>query len=60
MIYKYNKELKQKDFDNEKELQTYFENNLEKILGIKFIDTEFWIDNHTFRIDTLAFDEELK
>ncbi len=58
MILKNNKELKQKDFKNEKELQTFFENNVENILGYKFIDTEFIVGD--FRIDTLAFDEETK
>ena len=58
MIFKSNKELKQKDFVNEKELQTYFEKNLMDILGLQFIDTEFWIDNHTFRIDSLAYDKD--
>ena len=58
MILKDNKELKQKDFENEKELQKFFENNLEKILGYRFIDTEFTVGN--FRIDSLAFDEETK
>ena len=37
MIIKDNKELKQKDFKNEKELQNYFEENLQKILGYKFV-----------------------
>ena len=58
MILKDNKELKQKDFKNEKELQKFFENNLEKILGYRFIDTEFTVGD--FRIDSLAFDEETK
>lgn len=58
MIFKGNKELKQKDFKNEKKLQRFFEKNLENILGYKFIDTEFVVGN--FRIDTLAFDEETK
>lgn len=58
MILKENKELKQKDFKTEKDLQTFFENNLEKILGYKFIDTEFVVGD--FRIDTLAFDDETK
>lgn len=58
MILRGNKELKQKDFKNEKELQTFFENNVENILGYKFIDTEFVVGD--FRIDTLAFDEETK
>lgn len=58
MISKANKELKQKDFKNEKELQNFFENNIETILGYKFIDTEFVVGD--FRIDSLAFDEESK
>ena len=58
MILKENNELKQKDFKNEKELQTFFENNIETILGYKLIDTEFSVGN--FRIDSLAFDEETK
>ena len=58
MILKDNKELKQKDFKNEKELQNFFENNLERILGYRFIDTEFTVGD--FRIDSLAFDEETK
>lgn len=58
MILKENKELKQKDFKNEKELQTFIENNIETILGYKLIDTEFSVGN--FRIDSLAFDEETK
>lgn len=58
MILKGNTELKQDDFKNEKELQKYFENNLEKILGFKFICTEFTVGN--FRVDSLAFDTESK
>lgn len=56
MILKDNKELKQNDFKNEKELQTFFENNLKRILNYDFVETEFTVGN--FRIDTLAFDEE--
>lgn len=58
MILIGNKELKQDDFKNEKELQGYFENNLEQILGFKFICTEFTVGN--FRIDSLGFDVETK
>ena len=58
MILKENNELKQKDFKNEKELQIFFERNIETILGYKLIDTEFSVGN--FRIDSLAFDEETK
>ena len=58
MTIKDNKELKQKDFKNEKELQNYFEENLQKILGYKFVETEFAVGS--FRLDTLAYDEESK
>ena len=58
MILKNNKELKQDDFKYEKDLQKYFENNLNRILNYIFIETEFSVGN--FRIDTLAFDEETK
>ena len=58
MIIKGNIELKQDDFKSEKELQKYFEHNLEKILGFKFICTEFTVGN--FRVDSLAFDTESK
>lgn len=58
MILLNNQRLKEVDFVNEKELQTYFENNLDSILGLKFIETEFPVGS--FRIDTLAFDEESK
>ncbi len=58
MIIRNNKVLKEVDFVNEKELQSYFENNIESILGLKFVATEFVVGS--FRIDTLAFDEEAK
>ena len=58
MIIKGNIELKQDDFKSEKELQKYFESNLEQILGFKFICTEFTVGN--FRVDSLAFDTESK
>lgn len=58
MILKNNIELKQNDFKNEKELQTFFEKNIETILGYKFVETEFSVGQ--FRVDTLAFDEETK
>lgn len=56
MIFKSNKELKQKDFKNEKELQTYIENNMKSILNLEFIETEFSVGN--FRIDSLGYDKE--
>ena len=58
MILQGSRKLKQNDFKNEKELQTYFETNLKTILNYIFIDTEMTVSN--FRIDTLAFDEETK
>ena len=58
MILQGSRKLKQNDFKNEKELQTYFETNLKTILNYIFIDTEMTVGN--FRIDTLAFDEETK
>ena len=58
MILKNNEKLKEKDFVNEKELQTYFEENLKEILGLEFVATEFVVGS--FRLDTVAFDEETK
>lgn len=58
MIIKNNIKLKEDDFINEKELQTFFENNLGEILGLEFVATEFTVG--AFRIDTVAFDEESK
>lgn len=58
MIIQKNKMLKKMDFKNEKELQTYIENNMKSILGYKFIATEFSVDN--CRIDSLGYDEENK
>ena len=40
------------------ELQTLTEKNLEELFGLKFVATEFQVDN--LRIDTLAFNEETK
>ena len=58
MIIQNNKLLKNIDFKNEKELQSYVEKNMEEILGYKFIATEFSVDN--CRIDSLGYDEENK
>ena len=58
MILKNNEKLKEKDFVNEKELQTYFEEHLKEILGLEFVATEFVVGS--FRLDTVAFDEETK
>lgn len=48
--------IKKVDFQNERELQRLTENNLEELFNLKFIVTEFQVDN--LRIDTLAYDEE--
>lgn len=48
--------IKKVDFKNERELQRLTENNLEELFNLKFIATEFQVDN--LRIDTLAYDEE--
>ena len=60
MLFKINddkvKQLKVSSFKNEKQLQTLFENNLEEILGCKFVASEYSTTN-AGRIDTLAIDE---
>jgi len=48
--------IKKIDFKNERELQRLTENNLEELFNLKFIATEFQVDN--LRIDTLTYDEE--
>ncbi|MFN3910082.1 MAG: DUF5655 domain-containing protein [Candidatus Anstonellaceae archaeon] len=48
--------LKIKKFNNEKQLQKIFENNLEEILGIRFLASEY-STTHGGRIDTLGLDE---
>ncbi len=50
--------IKKVKFKNEKELQNLTEKNLEELFNLKFIATEFQVDN--LRIDTLAFNEETK
>lgn len=51
-------EIQEEVFTNEKELQTLIESNLEILFNLKFISTEFSVDN--FRLDTVAYDEETK
>jgi len=51
-------DLSERDFKNEKELQHFFEQNIQTILGCEFVTTEFAVGD--FRIDTLAFDRETK
>lgn len=50
--------IKQVEFKNERELQKLTEKNLEELFNLKFIASEFQVDN--LRIDTLAFNEETK
>ncbi|WP_288406543.1 DUF5655 domain-containing protein [uncultured Acinetobacter sp.] len=51
-------ELIERPFRLEKEIQTFFENNLSDVTGLELIKSEFTIKNS--RIDTLAFDPESK
>lgn len=50
--------LKEKPFKLEKDIQNAIENNLDTIFGYKLVKSEFIIKS--YRIDTLAFDEENK
>jgi len=60
-IYKIEKDnliaIKEKKIDLEKDIQVITEKNIEKVFGLKFVSSEFALQK--FRIDTLAFDEEL-
>ena len=62
MLYKIKNDIvipvKEKEFKLEKDIQKLVENNLFELLGLKFICTEFNINN--YRLDTLAYDEENK
>ena len=50
--------LEPHEFANEKALQTWFEQNLEAVLGVRFVATEFSTgEKHGGRIDTLGLDE---
>ena len=49
-------ELSGGSVDLERSLQTLFEKNLEALLGVRFLETEF-ITSHGGRIDTLGIDE---
>ena len=50
--------IKEQKIDLEKDIQRITEDNLNAILGLKFVSSEFKLNN--FRIDTLAFDEETR
>lgn len=49
-------EVKEKSFKLERDIQRIFEVNLETILGLLIVKSEFTIENK--RIDTLAFDKQ--
>lgn len=50
--------INEKSIDIEKDVQQITEQNLDLIFGLKFVTSEFQLNN--LRIDTLAFDEESK
>ncbi|WP_444647880.1 DUF5655 domain-containing protein [Flavobacterium columnare] len=50
--------IKEKPFKLEKEIQKIFEDNLEEILDLELVQSEFTIQNK--RIDTLAYDKQNK
>ena len=47
-------QVKEKPFKLEREIQQLFERNLETIMGLELVKSEFTIKNR--RIDTLAFE----
>ena len=49
-------QVKEKPFKLESEIQKIFENNLQQIMGLQLVRTEFTIKNK--RIDTLAYDKQ--
>lgn len=52
-------QVKPASFQSEKELQQLFEANLDKLLGVRFIATEFFTgDRQKGRIDTLGLDQD--
>lgn len=58
MIIKNNQKLKNIGFKNGRQLQSFFEKNLEEILQINFVYTEFSVDN--YRIDTVGYNPKKK
>ena len=47
--------IRERPFVTEKEMQTFCEKNIEKLLNLHFVATEFSVS--TFRFDTLAYNE---
>ncbi|NLZ76135.1 MAG: hypothetical protein GX914_06505 [Erysipelotrichia bacterium] len=56
MIIRNNKKLKRVGFKNERELQNFFEENLNEILNIDFVSSEFSVDK--YRIDTVGYEPD--
>jgi hypothetical protein len=52
------KEVSEKPFKLERDIQTLFEMNLNEVMSLTVVRSEFSIKNR--RIDTLAFDEAAK
>lgn len=51
------REVKHTGFKKEKTLQTFVEDHMQDLLGLRFLATEFVIDEHN-RVDSVGFDEE--
>lgn len=49
-------EIQEELFTKERDMQILIESNLENLFNLKFVATEFSVDD--FRLDTVAFDEE--
>ena len=50
------KQVRENDFKLEKDIQNFVESNMNELLNLEFITTEFAVNN--FRIDSLAYDKE--
>lgn len=50
------KQVKEKEFKLEKDIQNFVESNMNELLNLEFLTTELSMDS--FRIDSLAFDNE--
>src|SRR5690554_2919622 len=52
------KRIKSAPFKLERDMQKLFEDNLDELMGLRLVKSEYTIKNR--RIDTLAFDEQAK
>ena len=50
-------EIRELPFESEKEMQAFCEKNLQELMNLDFIETEFVVAD--FRLDTIAFDKEV-